>query len=260
MPHPLTHQLHVLRSTASSTLALWRGTSLVHAAQQPPVPPKLYDLENHPHCRSVREALTALGLDVEIYPCPLKGKRFEDELLALGGSTRVPLMLDPNTDSVLQHAQPIIDHLFTQYGRGRTPPSFGPSRLRPALGAVASALRGMRGLVARPSRRPQKLLHLWSFESSPYARLVRERLCELELPYVLHNLGKEQWADMGPATLRLRPGPYRPKAGGRREAVLAQWGKVQIPYLEDPNTGTHLFESSDIITYLERQYAKKPLD
>ncbi|MGQ0708245.1 MAG: glutathione S-transferase N-terminal domain-containing protein [Rhodoferax sp.] len=259
MPHPLTHQLHVLRSTASSALALWRGTSLRHAARQPPMAPKLFDLEGHPHCRSVREALTDLGLDVEIYPCPLQGKRFQGELQALSGASSVPMLLDPNCGTVLRQPQAIVDHLFTRYGDGHTPAEFGPSRVRPLLGAMASALRGVRGLVARPSRRPPKLLHLWSFESSPYARLVRERLCELELPYVLHNLGKEQWADMGPAVLRLRPGPYRPKAGGRRESVLAEWGKVQIPCLEDPNTGLRLFESRDIISYLERQYAKKPL-
>ncbi|MBL8490303.1 MAG: glutathione S-transferase N-terminal domain-containing protein, partial [Rhodocyclaceae bacterium] len=91
--------------------------------------------------------------------------------------------------------------------------------------------------------------------SSPYSRLVRERLTELELPYLLHNLGKEQWADMGPATLRIRPGPYRPKAGGRREQVLARLGRVQVPYLEDPNTGVRMFESADIVDYLEKQYA-----
>ena len=98
-------------------------------------------------------------------------------------------------------------------------------------------------------------LHLWSFESSPYSRLVRERLCELELPYVLHNLGKEQFADMGPARLRVRPGPYKPLPDGPRAAMLRRVGRVQVPYLEDPNTGSKLFESEDILAYLERQYA-----
>ena len=60
---------------------------------------------------------------------------------------------------------------------------------------------------------------------------------------------------MGPAAMRLRPGPYQPRPGGRREQVLARYGRVQAPYLEDPNTGSKLYESSAIIDYLERQYA-----
>jgi glutathione S-transferase len=30
---------------------------------------------------------------------------------------------------------------------------------------------------------------------------------------------------------------------------------VQVPFLVDPNTGTELFESGDIVDYLERTYA-----
>jgi glutathione S-transferase len=99
---------------------------------------------------------------------------------------------------------------------------------------------------------------LWSFESSPYSRLVRERLTELELAYTLHNVGKEQITDLGPAAMRLRPGPYQPLPGGRREQLLARWGRVQLPYLEDPNTGAAMFESPDIIHYLEQHYALQP--
>ena len=113
----------------------------------------------------------------------------------------------------------------------------------------------MRGITARPAKPAKQLLELWSFESSPYTRLVRERLTELELAYVLHNIGKEQFADMGPASMRVKPGPYKPKTGGRREKVLAKFGRVQAPYLEDANTGTKLYESSAIIDYLEKQYA-----
>jgi len=123
------------------------------------------------------------------------------------------------------------------------------------LTGLGSALRGWRGIRVRAAKVPEQRLELWSFESSPYSRLVRERLTELELPYLLHNLGKEQFADMGPATMRVKRGPYTPKPGGKREQVLAKLGRVQVPYLEDPNTGTSLFESAAIIDYLEAQYA-----
>ena len=32
-------------------------------------------------------------------------------------------------------------------------------------------------------------------------------------------------------------------------------GKMQVPWLHDPNTGTSMFESADIVAYLERTYA-----
>lgn len=61
---------------------------------------------------------------------------------------------------------------------------------------------------------------------------------------------------MGPAVRRVQSGPYKPRPDGRREEILAEFGRVQLPYLEDPNTGIKLYESADIIDYLERQYAK----
>jgi glutathione S-transferase len=106
--------------------------------------------------------------------------------------------------------------------------------------------------AAHAHRQP---LQLWSFEASPFARLVRERLSELELPYTLHNLGKEQWTESGLAVRRLTPNPYVPRRGGKRHTFWETYGRVQVPYLEDPNSGAALFESSRIIDYLEQTYA-----
>lgn len=251
----LRHQVNVLGSVATSTLAAWRGTSVVTAAMQPALALRLYDMEGGPYCRRVREALTALGLDAEIYPCPQGGKRFRAEAKRLGGKAQFPMLLDRNTDTVLYESADIIDYLFRTYGDRPTPRQYQPGKLRPLWDGLGSALRGQRGIRYRQSKKPAQLLQLWSFESSPYARLVRERLTELELPYVLHNIGKEQFADMGPAIMRVKPGPYQPRPGGRREKVLAQLGRVQVPYLEDPNTGVKMFESLAIIEYLEKQYA-----
>lgn len=255
MPLNLLHNASVVGSVAASTLSAWRGTSVVKAAVLPPLRLKLYDLEGCPYCRGVREALTALGLDAEIYPCPKGGRRFQAEAQRLGGKRQFPLLVDRNTDTVMYESADIIDYLFRTYGNQPTPRYYRPSTFRPLWGGLTSAVRGMRGLSRRRSKQPAQLLQLWSFESSPYSRLVRERLTELELPYVVHNIGKEQLADMGPAVQRIKPGPYRPKPGGRREKVLAQLGRVQVPYLEDPNTGVSLFESRHIIDYLEKQYA-----
>ena len=249
------HQINVLGSVATSTLAAWRGTSVVTAAKPPIKLMKLFDIESCPHCRAVREALTALGLNAEIYPCPTGGTRYRAQALKATGTYALPLLVDDNTSMALQDSKVIVDYLFRTYGLQTTPASYRSSALRPWADAAASVVRGSRGVAARASQRPAKKLVLWSFESSPYARLVRERLCELEIAYVLRNIGKEQLADMGPAVQRIKPGPYKPLTGGLREKVLAEHGRVQVPYLEDPNTGVKLYESSVIIDYLESRYA-----
>jgi len=41
----------------------------------------------------------------------------------------------------------------------------------------------------------------------------------------------------------------------KRQELLDKRGHFQVPYLEDPNTGVYLFESADIIKYLEDTYA-----
>ncbi len=60
---------------------------------------------------------------------------------------------------------------------------------------------------------------------------------------------------MGPAILRLKPGKYVPFKGGKREKSLQiMQGKMQVPYLVDPNTGVKMFESAQIVKYLKQQY------
>lgn len=260
MPKALAHSLHVAGSVLASTIALWRGTSVVKQAVAPARRLQLYDLEGCPYCRAVREALTALGLDAEIYPCPKDGEHYRAEAVALGGKLQFPLLVDPNTNTVMYQAQAIIDYLFRTYARRATPVMYRIGYLAPQVSGLGSLVRGMRGQHYRPSSPPKKLLELWSFESSPFSRLVRERLTELAIPYVLHNLGKEQFDEIGPATLRLQQlvtgKDYQPKKGGKRARVLKAHGRVQVPYLEDPNTGAKLYESAAIIDYLERTYAR----
>lgn len=255
MPSKLRHHFNVVGAVLGSTMTLWRGTSVVHAAKQPSKPIQLYDMEGSPQCRSVRSALTALGLDVEVYPCPLGGERFTPQALALGGKPGVPVLVDTNTDMVKTRPEAIVKYLFRRYAHTVVPQYYRAGLVPHTAGTLATIARQLRGISARASRLPVQPLELWSFESSPFCSLVRERLTELELPYILHNIGKEQFADMGPAAMRIKPGPYIPKAGGKREKLLAQLGKVQVPYLEDPNTGTKMFESALIIEYLEQQYA-----
>ena len=101
-------------------------------------------------------------------------------------------------------------------------------------------------------------MELWGFEASPYTRVVRGVLTELELPFVFHNVPKERWQDQGPSVLRLKPGKYIPLTGGKREKVVPVMGRqkndIQVPYLVDVNTGAQLFESEAIVKYLQQQY------
>lgn len=255
MVQPVVHQVAVVSSVLSSTLAAWRGCIVVHAAKQPPLPLILYDFEACPYCRKVREALTALHLDVEIRPCPHGGERFRPEAIARGGKKMFPLLVDPNTDTTMYESKDIVAYLFETYGRGKVPAYYQRMLVQPLFDALQFATRPGRGVRARASRAPAQPLQLWSFEGSPYSRLVRERMCELELPYTLHNLGKEDWRELGPAVRRLVPNPYVPREGGKRYAFWLQHQRVQVPYLEDPNTQQSLFESARIIDYLEQTYA-----
>lgn len=256
----MSHQLKVLQSVASTLLQGGRGVSGTPTPKQPAKRIKLYEFEACPYCRRVREVVTLLNLDVEIYPCPKKGVRFRPTGEALAGTAQFPLLIDENTGAQLLESQAIIDYLFLHYGEsGKTPGKWKNLPMLPLMQTLVSGASLMRGLSARESnagkKAPEQLLHLWSFEASPYTRLVRERLCELEIPYLLHNVAKERWQDMGPAVFRLRPGKYEPLTGGKRERELsAMEGRLQVPYIVDPNTGVKMFESKQILDYLDHTY------
>ena len=237
----------------------------------------LYDIEACPYCRLVREALTEMDLDADIRPCPRGGRRFRAQARRRGGREQFlagatdfagsdaflndeeceqfPLLEDPNTGVQLYESADIIDYLAQTYA-AQSRAARGLRRALALAGSESASLsRGLRGLYARPSVAPEQPLELYSFESSPFSRLVREVLCELELRYTLRNAGKARWEDMGPPQLRARLFPELPVQGRNRVRLLQRAGRVQFPYLIDPNTGTEMFESAAICDYLERTYA-----
>lgn len=251
----LARSLSITSSLLASQLRGWRGTAAFHpAARQPEKLLELYEFEGCPYCRLVREALTELDLDARIYPCPKGGTRFRPTAKQLGGKLLFPFLVDPNTGRQLHESADIVDYLRETYADRRTRKSGLDRRLKVASSSLASAARPGRGLRARPSKAPAQPLELYSFEASPFSRLVREALCELELPYTLRSTGKGAWTDMGPASFRdkLFKGPK--ETGRNRIALAARTGHVQVPYLIDPNTGTEMFESAAILRYLDRTY------
>jgi glutathione S-transferase len=244
----------VFGSTLASSLRLWYGTGAREAKLRPEKLLELYEFEACPYCRRVREALTALNLEAMVYPCPKGGKRYRPRVKAMGGKTQFPYLVDPNTGTAMYESADIIQYLYKTYG-GRRAPLRLPEPLDVLDASLVTLVRGGAGRKARPSKAPAQPLELYSFESSPFSRRVRELLCELEIPYHLHNTGKVLVKDLGPPGLRKALFPDAPVKGRKRRELLERGGKVQLPFLVDPNTGTQMYESADIRWYLMQTYA-----
>ena len=236
-----------------------RGISVRHATPPPPKLLKLYDTEGSPYCRLVREVLTELDLDVLIQPCPSGGTRFRPDAQKTGGKQLFPLLVDDNTGTVLYESADIIDYLRRTYA-GLDPQPRGLRRAFAVFTSILSSLtllrmRGIIGLKARPARAPAQPLELYSFEFSPFSKMVRAELCELELPYILRNTGKGHWKDMGTAVVRDKLWKAPMGTTRNRRWLEEHTGAVQVPYLIDSNTGTAMYESTDILVYLRKTYA-----
>jgi glutathione S-transferase len=238
----------------ASLARLNRGIYTRPAAVKPERLLELYDIEACPFCRLVRETLTELDLDAMVYPCPKGGTRFRPKAVELGGKAQFPFLVDPNTGRQLYESADIIAYLFQTYGRRPVPLGW---RLRP-LNATASGLASLSRLGAGARRRPSvpaaEPLELFSIETSPFARRVRERLCELELAYRLRNVGRTQAKESLPPALRDRLGVRIAPETANRKALLERTGRLMVPYLIDPNTTTELFESDAILRYLDATY------
>ncbi|MEO1090158.1 MAG: glutathione S-transferase N-terminal domain-containing protein [Pseudomonadota bacterium] len=215
----------------------------------------LYEFEACPFCRLVREVLTELDLDALIQPCPKGGTRFRPRAVELGGKAQFPLLVDREAGVTLFESAAIIEHLFRTYGERPVPSAWRLRSLNVMASGIASAARTGAGNHARPSRGPDQQLELYSIETSPFVRLVRERLCELELPYVLHSLGRTKVSESIPPFVRARLGIRVEPETPRRRELLVRAGRVMVPYLIDPNTDTEMFESRDICRYLDATYA-----
>jgi len=113
------------------------------------------------------------------------------------------------------------------------PLTLGP--LTTGSAALASAFRAGKGRQAKTElpTAPAQPVELWSYEGSPFCRVVREQLCELELAHKVITVAR---------------------GSSKREELVKLAGKFQVPYLVDPNTRTTMFESADINAYLNRTY------
>jgi glutathione S-transferase len=226
--------LDVATSLAATLARGGSGAQVGALGPRPSLPLQLYEFEGCPYCRKVREALSILDLDADVFPCPKRGPRFRPEAVERGGKAQFPFLVDPNTGVQMYESDAIVAYLFDRYGDGQVPLAFSLGPLTNLSAQVASLWRPGAGVFYVEARAPSLPLELWSFEASPFCRIAREKLSVLELPYRLHNVAK---------------------GSPRRAAFVERSGKMMVPYLADPNTGKEMFESADIVSYLDETYA-----
>ena len=224
----------VTTSIASSLLRLFTGFQVGRLGPRPETTLELYEFENCPYCRKVREALSILDLEANVRPCPKNGPRYREELKKRGGKAQFPYLIDPNAGIEMYESDDIVQYLFDRYGDGSVPLALAVPVLRDVSSILSGLPRVGYGSHYRQAHQPDQDLELYSFEPSPFSRLVREALCTLELPYRLHNVAK---------------------GSPSRDDFVERSGRMMVPYLVDPNTGTAMFESADIVRYLEGTYA-----
>ncbi len=265
---------HNVKSAQAFASLLLRGGRGVMGTATPMQPEKsliLYEFEACPYSRRVREVMTLLNLDYESRPSPHKGHVYRDELKELAGTTQVPFLIDDNIakgeeGNQILDSQAIIDHLFANYSKkGFTPDKYqrrskkDNASIANKAASVASMMRGVKAVHPKKNLargKPKAPLHLYGFEASPFCRLVREKLSELEVGYINHNVARERLQDIGAFGFHLGFGEYQPIKGGKRDRLMTGdlKGKLLFPYLVDPNTDAQMYESKDIIDYLEYNY------
>lgn len=252
----MSHTFAVATSFLASIAEQGRGIRIGSAGRQPEELLELYDMEGCPFCRVVREALTDLDLDAMIYPCPKSGAIFRPLAERLGGKQQFPFLFDPNTDETLYESADIVEYLYATYGNRPAPQRWKLKAVRAPASIAASALRGGRGVQAGSNNQQvEQPLELFSFEASPFARLVRERMTELELPHILRQVARDQAADWLPPALRNKLVPDYQPTQRNRQRLIERAGRIAVPYLIDPNTGAEMFDSQTIIEYLDRTYS-----
>ena len=212
------------------------------AGAVPKEPIILYEFEACPFCRRVREALSQLDLTVEVRPCPKDAVKHRTEVEAMGGKLTFPFLVDPNTEAGeggMYESEDICRYLYATYGNGAEFPE-GIISTTVLTGWMPTLLRAGRGMTRYANATTHagaadlKPLTLYNYEGNQFARLAREALCELELPYTLFNCGK----------------------GSPKRATLTDVAGegASVPYLVDPNTGQNVGESEEIVAYLFKTY------
>src|SRR6185312_10274093 len=111
-------------------------------------------------------------------------------LLDASGKSEVPFLIDRSQRVSLGGSENIVRYLTANYGTHNAPARLRPGALALLSSRIASSLRGGDLRYGQPKRRPEQPLELWSYEASPYCRIVRERLDQLGIAYQCHNVAR----------------------------------------------------------------------
>lgn len=76
--------------------------------------PELYQFEGCPFCSKVRRKMTELQLDFVAHQVDPAGDR--EKVEDISGQTGVPVLVDPNTDTVMPESDDIVEYLEERYG------------------------------------------------------------------------------------------------------------------------------------------------
>lgn len=202
--------------------------NLSNFGPRPRRPIILYEVESSGECRAVREAATALDIVLEIRPCPgLKG--YSDTLAtATIGKRTIPYLVDSN--GMFNFKGPggkdIIDHLFDAYGPGKD------SKER-AKFKGSGAGSGQLNKFARVDNSKMKPIVFYGWEGASACKPVRAKLNELGLAHTFIACAS---------------------GSQNRRLVESKTKTFQVPYIEDPNTNVKMFESKEIVDYLQQVY------
>ena len=91
----------------------------------------------------------------------------------------------------------------------------------------------------KPDHFPYKMLELYQAEGCGYSQKVRKALTALGVSYVIHNP-------------RTAAGETRNEQS--HDQLLSLGGENQIPFLVDHHRGVTMYESDDIVDYLNTRY------
>ncbi|KAH9738193.1 Thioredoxin family protein [Citrus sinensis] len=144
-------------------------------------------------------------------------------------------VVDPNTGVSMYESDNIIKYLVGKYGDGSIPFMLSLGLLTTLTEGFAMIGRLGKGQSYTPAKLPPKPLEVWAYEGSPFCKVVREVLVELELPHLQRSCAR---------------------GSPKRQILIEKAKHFQVPYLEDPNTGVQMFESADIVEYLRATYAQ----
>ncbi len=154
-------------------------------------------------------------------------------------------MVDPNNQESMYESDDIIEYLFDTYGDGKVPSSLTNgfwTTLTCSLGLLPRLGKGSKfdptssfDMRTKSGEQKQPLVY-WGYEASPFCKIVRERLNELEIPHIAKNCAR---------------------GSSKRQELFEKTGTFQVPFIEDPNTGVNMFESADILRYLDEEYTFK---